>query len=218
MIDLTNAMAEMMEDELLELTDKYLDEGRSPQDILEAYQKGMADIGQRFEKGEYFVSELILAGEMMTAGSEKIKPYLKGGGIEAGPAKGKVLVATVEGDIHDIGKNIAVTMMELAGYEVRNLGEDIPASKIVEEAMAYKPDMIGLSGLLTLAYDPMKEVVDKLKEAGIRDQVKVLLGGGQIDDHVLKYVGADIFANDAMTNVNYLEKLKLWTRQPVSRI
>ena len=206
MQDLTNAMAEMMEDELLELTDKYLAEGQSPQAILDAYQAGMAEIGKRYEAGEYFVSELILAGEMMTAGSEKIKPHLKDQSA-SGESKGKVLIATVEGDIHDIGKNIAATMMELAGYEVKNLGEDVPAAKIVEETKAFRPMMIGLSGLLTLAYDPMKAVVDQLKEAGLRDGVKILLGGGQIDDHVLKYVGADVYANDAMTNVNYLNGL-----------
>ena len=208
MQDITNAMADMMEDELMELTDKYLAEGKSPQAILEAYQAGMSEIGKRYEAGEYFVSELILAGEMMNAGSGKIKPFLKGDAAAAGESKGKVLIATVEGDIHDIGKNIAATMMELAGYEVRNLGEDVPAAKIVEEAKAFQPKLIGLSGLLTMAYDPMKEVVDKLKEAGLRDGVKVLLGGGQIDDHVLKYVGADVYANDAMTNVSYLDALK----------
>lgn len=207
MQDLTKAMAEMMEDELMELTDKYLAEGKAPQEILDAYQAGMSEIGKRYEAGEYFVSELILAGEMMNAGSEKIKPYLKEGSGASSADKGRVLIATVEGDIHDIGKNIAATMMELAGYEVKNLGEDVPAATIVEEAKAFKPMLIGLSGLLTMAYDPMKDVVDKLKEAGIRDQVKVLLGGGQIDDHVLKYVGADVFANDAMTNVNYLNGL-----------
>ena len=207
MQDLTNAMAEMMEDELLELTDKYLSEGKSPQEILDAYQAGMAEIGKRYEAGEYFVSELILAGEMMNAGSEKIKPYLKGGSGSSAASKGRVLIATVEGDIHDIGKNIAATMMELAGYEVKNMGEDVPAATIVEEAKAFQPMLIGLSGLLTMAYDPMKDVVDKLKEAGIRDNIKILLGGGQIDDHVLKYVGADVYANDAMTNVNYLNGL-----------
>lgn len=206
MQDLTNAMAEMMEDELMALTDKYLAEGKSPQAILDAYQAGMAEIGKRYEAGEYFVSELILAGEMMTAGSDKIKPYLKDQAA-AGESKGRVLIATVEGDIHDIGKNIAATMMELAGYEVKNLGEDVPAAKIVEETKAFQPMMVGLSGLLTLAYDPMKAVVDQLKAAGLRDGVKILLGGGQIDDHVLKYVGADVFANDAMTNVSYLNGL-----------
>lgn len=207
MQDLTNAMAEMMEDELMELTEKYLAEGKAPQAILEAYQAGMAEIGRRYEAGEYFVSELILAGEMMNAGSEKIKPYLKDQNASAGESRGRVVIATVEGDIHDIGKNIAATMMELAGYEVKNLGEDVPAAKIVEEVKSFKPVLVGLSGLLTLAYDPMKAVVDKLKEEGLRDGVKVLLGGGQIDEHVLKFVGADVFANDAMTNVNYLNEL-----------
>ena len=203
---ITAAMADMLEDELLALTDKYLAEGKDPKAILDAYQAGMTEVGKRYEAGEYFVSELILAGEMMTMGSDKIKPHLKGGS-NSGPAKGKVLIATVEGDIHDIGKNIAGTIMELAGYEVKNLGEDVKTSLIIEEVKNWKPKLLGLSGLLTLAYDPMKAVVDQLKEAGLRDQVKVLLGGSQIDEHILKYVGADVFANDAMTNVTYLNSL-----------
>ena len=203
---ITAAIADMLEDELSALTDKYLAEGKAPTAVLAAYQAGMTEVGKRYEAGEYFVSELILAGEMMTAGSDKIKPHLKGG-TGGGPARGKVLIATVEGDIHDIGKNIAGTIMELAGYEVKNLGEDVKTSLIVEEVKNFKPKLLGLSGLLTLAYDPMKAVVDGLKEAGLRDQVKVLLGGSQIDDHILKYVGADVFANDAMTNVTYLGTL-----------
>jgi 5-methyltetrahydrofolate--homocysteine methyltransferase len=203
---ITQAMADMLEDELLALTDRYLAEGKDPKAILDAYQAGMTEVGKRYEAGEYFVSELILAGEMMTAGSDKIKPLLKGAAT-AGPAKGRVLIATVEGDIHDIGKNIAGTIMELAGYEVKNLGEDVKTSIIIEEVKTFKPKLLGLSGLLTLAYDPMRAVVDRLKEAGLRDQVKVLLGGSQIDDHILKYVGADVYANDAMTNVTYLNSL-----------
>ncbi|MDR1050638.1 MAG: cobalamin-dependent protein [Deltaproteobacteria bacterium] len=203
---ITTAMADMLEDELMALTDKYLAEGKDPGAILEAYQAGMTEVGKRYEAGEYFVSELILAGEMMNAGGEKIKPFLKGETTQ-GPSKGRVLIATVEGDIHDIGKNIAGTIMELAGYEVKNLGEDVKTSVIVDEVKSFKPALLGLSGLLTLAYDPMKAVVDGLKEAGIRDQVKVLLGGSQIDEHIVKYVGADVFANDAMTNVSYLKSL-----------
>ncbi|MDR1295811.1 MAG: cobalamin-dependent protein [Deltaproteobacteria bacterium] len=203
---ITTAMADMLEDELMALTDKYLAEGKDPRAILEAYQAGMTEVGRRYEAGEYFVSELILAGEMMNAGGEKIKPFLKGETTQ-GPSKGRVLIATVEGDIHDIGKNIAGTIMELAGYEVKNLGEDVKTSVIVDEVKSFKPALLGLSGLLTLAYDPMKAVVDGLKEAGIRDQVKVLLGGSQIDEHIVKYVGADVFANDAMTNVSYLKSL-----------
>ncbi|MDR1656367.1 MAG: cobalamin-dependent protein [Deltaproteobacteria bacterium] len=203
---ITAAMADMLEDELLALTDKYLADGKDPKAILDAYQAGMTEVGKRYEAGEYFVSELILAGEMMTAGSDKIKPFLKGD-TSSGSTKGRVLIATVEGDIHDIGKNIAGTIMELAGYEVKNLGEDVKTSIIVEEVKNFKPKLLGLSGLLTLAYDPMKAVVDQLKEAGLRDGVKVLLGGSQIDEHILKYVGADVFANDAMTNVTYLNSL-----------
>lgn len=204
---LTNAMAEMMEDELMALTDKYLAEGQSPQAVMEAYQAGMAIIGKHYEAGEYFVSDLILAGEMMKAGSEKMKPYLDGQAETSKKCRGKVLVATVEGDIHDIGKNIATLMMELAGYEVKNLGEDVPTVKIIEEVRSFQPIMLGLSGLLTLAYDPMKAVVDQLNEAGLRKNVKVLLGGGQIDEYIVKYAGADVCANDAMTNVNYLNEL-----------
>jgi 5-methyltetrahydrofolate--homocysteine methyltransferase len=204
---ITTAMADMLEDELMALTDKYLADGKDPKAILDAYQAGMTEVGKRYEAGEYFVSELILAGEMMSAGSEKIKPFLKGA-TDSGPSKGRVLIATVEGDIHDIGKNIAGTIMELAGYEVRNLGEDVKTSKIIEEVKSFGPKLLGLSGLLTLAYDPMKAVVDQLKEAGLRDKVKVLLGGSQIDEHILRYVGADVFANDAMTNVNYLNSLE----------
>jgi 5-methyltetrahydrofolate--homocysteine methyltransferase len=203
---IVTAMADMLEDELMALTDKYLADGKDPKAMLDAYQAGMTEIGKRYEAGEYFVSELILAGEMMNAGGEKIKPHLKGA-ASSGPSKGKVLIATVEGDIHDIGKNIAGTIMELAGYEVKNLGEDVKTSVIIEEVKNYKPKLLGLSGLLTLAYDPMKAVVDQLKETGLRDQVKVLLGGSQIDEHILRYVGADVFANDAMTNVNYLNGL-----------
>jgi 5-methyltetrahydrofolate--homocysteine methyltransferase len=203
---ITAALADMLEDDLMALTDKYLAEGQDPKAILDAYQAGMNEVGKRFEAGEYFVSELILAGEMMTAGSEKIKPRLKGASNQ-GPSKGRVLIATVEGDIHDIGKNIAGTIMELAGYEVKNLGEDVKTSVIIEEVKIYKPKLLGLSGLLTLAYDPMKAVVDQLKEAGLRDSLKVLLGGSQIDEHILNYVGADVFANDAMTNVSFLNSL-----------
>ncbi|MDR2367681.1 MAG: cobalamin-dependent protein [Deltaproteobacteria bacterium] len=203
---ITAAMADMLEDELMDMTDKYLAEGKDPKAILDAYQAGMTEVGKRYEAGEYFVSELILAGEMMNAGGEKIKPYLKGA-VGGGPGKGRVLIATVEGDIHDIGKNIAGTIMELAGYEVKNLGEDVKVETIVSEVKSFNPKLLGLSGLLTLAYDPMKAVVDRLKEAGLRDGVKVLLGGAQVDDHILRYVGADVYANDAMTNVNYLNSL-----------
>jgi 5-methyltetrahydrofolate--homocysteine methyltransferase len=166
----------------------------------------MAEVGERYEKGGHFVSELVLAGETMTAGSEKTKPLLNGSAA-SGPAKGRAPIATVEGDIHDIGKDIAGTIMELAGHEVKNLGEDVKTSAIIEEVESWKPKLLGLPGPPALAYGPMRAVVDGLKEAGLRDSVKVLPGGSRIDGRVLKHVGADVFANDAMTNVTYLGTL-----------
>jgi len=205
MRDLVNAVVELMEEEALELTQKYLEAGKSGKEVFAAYQQGLAEIGKRFEEKEYFVPELILSGELMQAGSEIIKPYLT---ADSGDEKklGKALIATVEGDIHDIGKNIAGMMMDIAGLEVRDLGVDVPARTIVEEVKNWRPDILGLSGLLTLAYDPMKAVVEGLQAAGLRDQVKVIIGGGQTDEHVRKYVGADIFATDAMVNVTYAQK------------
>ncbi|MDR1044783.1 MAG: cobalamin-dependent protein [Candidatus Adiutrix sp.] len=207
MQDLINAVVELMEEEALELTKKYLGDGKSGKEVFEAYQKGMAEIGARFEAKEYFVPELILSGELMQAGSELIKPYLSAADSAADEKKlGKALIATVEGDIHDIGKNIAGMMMDIAGLEVKDLGVDVPTKTIVEEAKNWQPNIVGLSGLLTLAYDPMREVVEGLKAAGLRDKVKVIVGGGQTDEHVCKYVGADIFATDAMVNVTYAQK------------
>ena len=201
MQDLVNAIIELMEEEALELTRKYLAAGKSGKEVFGAYQAGLAGIGARFEKKEYFVPELIMSGELMQAGAELIKPYLTSESADEKKKLGKALLATVEGDIHDIGKNIAGLMMEIAGLEVKDLGVDVPIKSIVEETKNWQPDIVGLSGLLTLAYTPMKEVVDGLKAAGVRDKVKVIIGGGQVDEHVRKYVGADIFATDAMVNV-----------------
>jgi 5-methyltetrahydrofolate--homocysteine methyltransferase len=209
MKDLLNAVVELMEDEALALTKEYMEKGKNPNDVFDVYKAALAEIGARFERKEYFVPELILSGELIQAGSEIIKPYLGAAtaGASAGkPKLGKALIATVEGDIHDIGKNIAGLMMEIAGLEIKDLGVDVATTKILEEVKAWQPDILGLSGLLTLAYDPMKAVVEGLREAGLRDKVKVIIGGGQTDEHVCKYVGADIFATDAMVNVAFAQK------------
>lgn len=114
-------------------------------------------------------------------------------------------MATVQGDIHDIGKNIASMMLDLNGLEVKDIGVDVPAETIIAEAQAFGADVIGLSGLLTLAFDPMKAVVDKLEEQGLRDKIKVLIGGGQMDEQVCNYVGADAYVTDAVVGVNYIK-------------
>ena len=149
-----------------------------------------------------------MSGEMMKSAADLLKPYLADGSAGGGSAQkklGKVLMATVQGDIHDIGKNIASMMLDLNGMEVKDIGVDVPAETIIEEAKAFGADVIGLSGLLTLAFDPMKAVVQKLEEQGLRDKIKVLIGGGQMDEQVCNYVGADAYVTDAVVGVNYVK-------------
>jgi methanogenic corrinoid protein MtbC1 len=202
MKQLVDTMADMAEDKVLSLTQKYLDEGKNPIDIFHAYQEAMVEIGKRFEQNVYFIPELILAGEMMNAGSELIKPYLNSTDTRTEGKKGKFLLATVEGDIHDIGKNIIGMMMDLNGFEVLDLGVDVPGDQIIAKVKAFDPDIVGLSGLLTLAFDPMKDVVTKLTEAGLREKSKVIIGGAQLDLQICEYVGADAWVTDAVKGVN----------------
>ncbi len=200
---LFTAVVEMQEDTAMSLTEKMLEDGVPALEIFSCYQSALEEIGNRFEKQVYFIPELILAGEMMKNGAEVLKPHLAsdGGGSGADKKLGKVLIATVEGDIHDIGKNIATMLLELNGLDVKDLGVDVPADTIIKEAENFGADVIGLSGLLTLAFEPMKSVVDKLKEKGLREKVKVIIGGGQMDEQVFKYVGADSFVTDAVAGI-----------------
>jgi methanogenic corrinoid protein MtbC1 len=203
MQDLLNAIVEMMEEDAMALTKKYLDAGTPPMKIIDTYKEALALIGKRFEEGRYFVPELILSGEMMKAASELIKPMISADEAGGGKKVGKFLLGTVEGDIHDIGKDMVGMLMDINGFDVRDLGVDVPAAKFVEAAKEFQPDVVGLSGLLTLSYDSMKQVVEALKEAGLRDKVKVIIGGGQVDDHACKYVQADAWVIDAVAGVKY---------------
>jgi 5-methyltetrahydrofolate--homocysteine methyltransferase len=193
----------MMEDDALALAKKYLEAGTPPMQIIDAYKDALKIIGRRFEQGTYFVPELILAGEMMSSASNLIKPYLTTEEGQGGGKIGRFLLGTVEGDIHDIGKGMAGMLMDINGFEVKDLGVDVATKRFVEEAREFQPHIIGMSGLLTLSYDSMKQVVEALKEAGIRDKVKVIIGGGQMDDHACKYVGADAWVTDAVAGVKY---------------
>ncbi len=202
MQELINAMVEMEEDTFLGLTKELLEKGEDPKAIFRAYQDGMTEIGKRFEQNEFFIPELIMAGEMMNDGAELIKPYLDESEEVEDSKIGTMVLATIEGDIHDIGKNIYGMMMGLSGFEVIDLGVDVPVDTIIAKVEEIKPDLLGMSGLLTLAFDPMKAVVDKLKEKGLRDSVKVMVGGGQFDQTVCDFVGADGFSTDAVVGVS----------------
>jgi len=198
--ELIDAITEMREEDVQSITDKLLASGTSPVAILDACREAMAVIGQRFEAGDCFVPELILAGEMLGQVSAKVKPHMQ---AQAGGQKklGRVVMGTVEGDIHDIGKDIVIFMLDVNGFDVHDIGVDVPAAKFVEEVRTFQPQVVGLSGFLTLAYDPMKNTVQALKDAGLRNKVKIMIGGGQIDEQIRQYTGADAYGKDAMAAV-----------------
>lgn len=198
--DLVSALASMKEEEALKIAREMLDSGQDPIRILEICRKGMDIVGKRFEQGEYFLPELILAGEMLNQISDMVKS--KVAQTSKTEHLGKVVIGTVEGDIHDIGKNIVVFLLDVNGFEVFDLGVDVPAQKFVEAINHVQPQVVGLSGFLTLAYDSMKRTIAAIKDAGLRDKVKIMIGGGQIDEQVKEYVGADAYGKDAVAGVS----------------
>jgi len=195
---LIDAITEMREEDALKLTNELLDNGSSPSDILAACKDAMDVIGKRFEEGEAFIPELMLAGEMMTAITGVLKPRMADD--SSGEKLGKVVLGTVQGDIHDIAKDIVGFMLDLNGFEVTDLGVDVPPEKFVETVKETGAKIVGLSGFLTLAFDPMKDTVAALKAAGLGD-VKIMVGGGQIDENIRQYTGADAYGKDAMAAV-----------------
>jgi 5-methyltetrahydrofolate--homocysteine methyltransferase len=197
---LIEAITDMREEDAVRTAKEMIDKGTSPLEVLDACREAMAIIGQRFEAGDCFVPELILAGEMLRQISDVVKPKLTQS-VEA-KKLGRVVIGTVEGDIHDIGKDIVTFMLDVNGFEVKDLGVDVPAAKFVEAVKAFQPQVVGLSGFLTLAYDPMKNTVQALMDAGLRDKVKIMIGGGQIDEQIRKYTSADAYGKHAMAAVS----------------
>jgi methanogenic corrinoid protein MtbC1 len=199
--ELTNAMAGMKDQEAISIAKDLIDKGEDPLKIFASCRAAMEIVGSRFEKGEYFLPELMMSGEILKQISELIKPLMKEGAKTGGDA-GKIVIATVQGDIHDIGKDIVVLMLDVNGFDVLDLGIDVSPAKIIEAIKDFKPQVVGLSGFLTLAFDSMKETVEQIKAAGLRDDVKIMIGGGQIDDEIKEYAGADAYGSDAMAAVS----------------
>jgi len=197
---LVKAIADMREEEALKLVREMVEGGSEPMAILDAARKAVDIIGQRYEEGTYFLPELMLAGEMLNQITEVIKPEMAK--VPEVKRHGKVLVGTVEGDIHDIGKNIVSFMLDVNGFDVLDLGVDVSPQKFVEAIGEFQPQVVGLSGFLALAFDAMKETVEAIKTAGLRDEVKIMIGGGQVSDEVRKYTGADAYGKDAMAGVS----------------
>ncbi|UCG08758.1 MAG: cobalamin-dependent protein [Desulfobacterales bacterium] len=201
---LVHAMVEMQEAAALQRARELLDTGTDPMKILDACSSAMETVGKRFEKGEYFLPNLMMAGEMMKQISEMLKPLLKE--EKSGAARGKVLMGTVEGDIHDIGKNIVTFLLEANGFEVRDLGIDQSPQKFVEAIQDFRPEVVGMSGLLTLAFESMKNTIQAIEAAGLRKKVRIMIGGGQVTEQVKDYTGADAYGPDAVVGLRLTKK------------
>ena len=203
---LLELVADMCEEEAIELAQGMLDDGCDPYRVLDLCREAMDIVGKRFEEGEYFLPELILAGEMLDQIGQMTKPLLEESPDKPAQKLGRVLIGTVHGDLHDIGKNIVTFMLDINGFEVRDIGIDVPVAKFIKEIEEFKPQVVALSGFLTVAFDSMKETIEAIKAAGLRDKMKIQIGGGQIDETVRAYTGADGFGMTAIDAVEFSRK------------
>ena len=196
---LVDAIVNMRETEAMDCAKELLDKGEDPLKIMEHCRKAVEIVGEQFEKGEYFLPELMMAGHLLAEISNMVKPVLsKGLGVKR---IGNVLLGTVEGDVHDIGKNIVVFLLDANGFEVMDIGIDVPPEKFVAAIKEFDPHVVGLSGLLTLAFESMKKTVQAIEKAGLRDKVKIMIGGGQTSERIKEFAGADAYGKDAMAGV-----------------
>jgi methanogenic corrinoid protein MtbC1 len=202
--ELVIALADLKEEEALKIVEEKLNAGADPFKILEDVRLGMETVGNRFANNEYFISDLLYAGEILRSVTEKVKPKLAI--TKEAKSLGKVIIGSVAGDIHDIGKNIVVFMLEANGFEVHDLGVDVPPEKFVEKIKGTGATIVGLSGFLTLAFDSMKKTVEATENAGLREKVKIMIGGGQITEEIRRYTGADAYGRDAMDAVTLTKK------------
>jgi 5-methyltetrahydrofolate--homocysteine methyltransferase len=193
--ELTDAIVGMDEDGAMRLVGSMLDAGADPAAVLEEAKAAMTVLGEKFECEEVFIPELIMGGEIMKGIADELKPRLKGETTQA--RRGTVVLGTVAGDIHDIGKDVVVLMLDVNGYDVHDLGIDVPVERFVAAIDELKPEVVGLSGLLTLAFDSMKATIEGIAAAGKRDEVRIMIGGSPVDEQVCSYTGADGWGRDA---------------------
>ena len=197
--ELVKLLSDLKEPEALAFVEKALGEGVDPMDLLGQTKEGMNIVGQRFASDEYFIPDLVFSGEILKGIVNILEPHLKKG--EEEERLGKVVIGTVAGDIHDIGKDLVIFMLDVNGFEVFDLGIDVPVQKFVDTIKETGSRVVGLSGFLTLAFQSMKDTVEAINAAGLRDNVKIMIGGGQIDEQVKSFTGADAYGKDAMEAV-----------------
>jgi len=204
---LIQALADLEEDEFLRLFEEAMSEKRDPMVLLEKCRKGMEIVGKRFEEKEYFLTDLIMAAEMFKMATARLEPHLGGNGAQ--DSAGTIVFGTVHGDIHDIGKDIVVAMLRGAGFTVHDLGVDAPPQNFVDKVKETGATVVGMTGLITISYDSMKETIDALEAAGLRDQVKVMIGGGMVNERVKEFAGADAWGSDVTSAVALAKKFTM---------
>ncbi len=203
---LAEAMAKLDKDSVIATVSQELKSGKDPLEILEELRKGMEIVGEGFEKLERFLMDFIWAAEIFKDATALIMPKIKQEMKDA-PTRGKVMVGTVKGDIHDIGKNLVIALLECAGFEVLDLGVDVPPEVFVEKIKEYKPQIVGMSGLLTASIDSMREAIQAIERGGLRKGIKIIVGGGVVGDKWTKgKVEADAVTTSAVEGVTLAEK------------
>jgi methanogenic corrinoid protein MtbC1 len=204
---LIHYVMELDEDEALSLVQQRLREGDNPLAIVEDCHEGMRRVGERYEQGQYYLSGLIMAGEIFREVMELAQPVIEA--QVSGNESGRILLGTVQGDIHDIGKNIQAMLLSCYGFTVLDLGVDVPPTEFLARSYQFKPDIIGLSGLLTSSYDSMRETINLLQQIPVTDRagLSIIIGGGTLNDQVRQYTGADYWIANSMEGVRLCQKL-----------
>jgi len=199
--ELVAALVKLERDEVLGMVTQRIEAGEDPLGILEDCRQGMTAVGDLFQQGDYFLAELLLSAEIFKGAVAILQPHLAKS--HSSQLRAKVVLATLKGDIHDLGKNILATLLQAQGFEVHDLGVDVPPPLVLEKVKEIRPEFVGFSALITTAFASMKEAADLLQQAGLRNGLKLMIGGGVTTPIVKDYVGADFQTLDAMEGVNY---------------
>lgn len=205
MEELTEALRDLEEEKVYSLVEKYVEEQKPVLQIIDALNEGMVAVGELFSENTYFISQLMFSAEILKGVMVKLDPLLQGEANQ--DSKKKVVLGTVKGDIHDIGKNIVATLMRGSGFEVIDLGVDVPCEKFIEAVKESGASVLALSALLNFTYLEMKTVVEALEKEGLREKVKTIIGGAPVNEQVRAFCGADYVASDAVHGVNICKKI-----------
>lgn len=200
-LSIDQAFQEFKVSEIELIIKREIDRGTPPLELIKESQEAMERIGKKFETGDYYVAELLISANMFGRASRLLSPFLLGEDSAGRKPIGKIVLGTAKGDIHDLGKDIFGLLATAAGFQVIDLGVDVPPSKFIETVKEKKPDIVGMSALITTVFPSMKEVVDLLCEEGLREKLKVIIGGGSTGEATRRYVGADAFTLNAAEGV-----------------